>query len=701
MRNLILRNTPKIADAFELRTIESVGGKNVYELFCENGKIVLCGDCKISLAQAYYAYLKSCLGVNFSHCGNEKISADSAPAFDGKIRRIVPQKIRAYMDYGLLSYSCAFWKWEQWEKEIDFMAMNGINAPLSAVGTEAAWYYVLRDFKYSETGALAFLSGPCFWPQQLASRLSGYFALTDVKYIESRARLGKQIIDREVELGMTPIQQGFSGVVPSNIVKTAKNVRLRMLPTWNRFPMARQIDPLDPFFRKFCSALLEKQRRLFGARHYYLCEPFRENDPASKAQNYLWKVGRVLDSTLKDFDKDFVLVTRGSAVRERFLKAMPKDRVLILDEDGRAREKTENFWGYDFVLGSVHNRGDRTALYGDVGALADFDYASDAPENCVGLGIFTEGIRQNPLYYDLAFETLTRDGPEKLDEWLKNYAYRRYGSGEKSLADAVFLLSKSCYAENPVGAEVASTICARPSTELLHAAPNDSRERKYDNRVLFRAAEALLSAKNASKDGYVFDVCDVVRQTMSNLASDLYDEAMRGFRNKDAVVFERSANAFLKLCDDLDELLQTLPSFTLYERLKAAREAAFDEKEGENFELNLLTQITIWGPVSDPVLYDYAWKEWGGAIKTYYSKRWQSFFEKLAYEFKKRRVYSTVTRGRRDGRDAYRGSRFYKNYAEFERKWLSTANPEPPSGKNTLEAAKAALEKYRKIAFKL
>ena len=48
LKNLILRNTPEIADIFELRTIEPVDGKNTFEVFCENDKIVICGDCKIS-----------------------------------------------------------------------------------------------------------------------------------------------------------------------------------------------------------------------------------------------------------------------------------------------------------------------------------------------------------------------------------------------------------------------------------------------------------------------------------------------------------------------------------------------------------------------------------------------------------------------------------------------------------------------------
>ena len=55
MKELILRNTPDIADAFEMRECDSVNGSDHYEVFCENDKIVICGNCKISQAMGYYA----------------------------------------------------------------------------------------------------------------------------------------------------------------------------------------------------------------------------------------------------------------------------------------------------------------------------------------------------------------------------------------------------------------------------------------------------------------------------------------------------------------------------------------------------------------------------------------------------------------------------------------------------------------------
>lgn len=694
LKNLILRNTPEIADSFVLKTIDSDNGKNTYKVYCEDGKVVICGDCKISQAMGYYDYLKRYCGVNLSHCGNREISVSEAVLFDGEFSKTVLQEKRVYLNYCTYGYSMAFWKWDQWEKEIDFMAMNGINMPLSVVGSEAVWYYTMRDFTYSEKGALSHLSGPGFWPWQLMGNLTGYFSLTDVKYIESRLELGRKIIEREIELGMTPIQQGFDGKIPKTFTKLFKRIRISMVKSWCNFPITFQLDPVDPVFRKFGLALLEKQKQLFGSYHYYACDPFHENKPPVKKKGYLWKVGRAIDTMYKEFDPNSVWVMQSWSLREEIVKSIPKERLLILDINGEKYAETEDFWGYDFILGNIHSFGDRTTLHGSIKQLADNAYSSLNIDNCKGTGLFPEGIFQNPLYYDLAFQMLTESGPVDLNSWLTDYAYRRYGSKDGNLVEAVKLLYKSCYSEACTGRETGSMICARPGTELLHTAPLDHKELRYDNRDLYAAAVKLLSAEGEMKDGYEYDVCDITRQVISNHCSKLYDDTMEGFLTRNVGLFERSTNTFLKLCEELDEMLQSRPEFSLSTHLKEAGNLSFTQKDKENFELNLLTQITIWGPVNTSVNYDYAWKEWGGLISTFYAKRWQRFFERLALAFPKRAKYSTKTKIQICERNMYQGSQFYKGVADFEKKWLSTVDPEEPTDADTVELARNLINKY-------
>ena len=698
MHNLIRRNTPSIFTAFVLETIEKENGKSVYTVSGRNGKVVLGGDCKISQAMAYYRYLKDYCGVSISHCGNTSIpDITEAPVPEKEIRHVIEQDRRVYLNDCTYGYSFAWWGWDEWEKEIDFMAMNGINMPLCTVGTEAVWFYTLREFKYSENGALRYISGPGFFPWQLMGNICAYFPLTDKNYIDKRLELGQKIIKRVTELGMTPIMQGFSGNVPRSIAKLFRSARLQAAKPWCNFPSNCMVDPLDPLFRKFGTAFLEKQRQLLGAYHYYACDPFHENKPMGKKKDYLHNVGRAIDTLYQNFDSDSVWVMQAWSLFEPIVRAVPKGRLLILDINSQKADETQGFWGHDFVCGRIYNFGDRNTLHGSLDAIASNEYLSvkEKYPNVCGAGLFPEGVRQNPLLFEMAFDVLTENSKIDIDSFLRSYAKRRYKSDETCLYEAVRAMYETCYSKECTGRETGSIICARPSTKLLHTAPNDTLEIRYSNARLFEGLKALLSAEEAQGDGYQYDVCDLTRQVLSNLANGLYFKVMNAYYEKDVNTFERSSNLFLKILEDLDSLLQTRKELTLYHNLALAGSSALDEKEKQNFELNLLTQLTIWGPIHTSVNYDYAWKEWGGMISTYYSKRWHSFFEQLAVFFKKR-GYKTETRKQYCERNIYAGNSFYKNYEKFETNWLQTVTPAEPSEEDTVELAKKLVEKYEK-----
>lgn len=46
------------------------------------------------------------------------------------------------------SDSYVWWDWERWEKEIDWMALHGINLPLAFTGQESIWRNVFRVSSY-------------------------------------------------------------------------------------------------------------------------------------------------------------------------------------------------------------------------------------------------------------------------------------------------------------------------------------------------------------------------------------------------------------------------------------------------------------------------------------------------------------------------------------------------------------------------
>lgn len=55
---------------------------------------------------------------------------------------LCPSRFRYYQNVCTFSYTSVWWDWTRWEREIDWMALNGINLPLAFTGQEALWQEV-------------------------------------------------------------------------------------------------------------------------------------------------------------------------------------------------------------------------------------------------------------------------------------------------------------------------------------------------------------------------------------------------------------------------------------------------------------------------------------------------------------------------------------------------------------------------------
>ena len=134
---LIERVTPGYGDQFVLELISAQEGEDVYEITSKGGKVVLRGNNPVALATAFNQYLKYVCKVHISWLGDHLDLPEKLPLPSETVRNTIHGKYRVYMNYCTLSYSAAWWNWDRWQREIDYMAMNSINMPLSVVGLEA------------------------------------------------------------------------------------------------------------------------------------------------------------------------------------------------------------------------------------------------------------------------------------------------------------------------------------------------------------------------------------------------------------------------------------------------------------------------------------------------------------------------------------------------------------------------------------
>lgn len=89
-------------------------------------------------------------------------------------------------------------------------------------------------------------------------------------------------------------------------------------------------------------------------------------------------------------------------------------------------------------------------MYGELSMIATKPAADSAlnGSTMTGIGISPEGIQQNPVVYDLMFETSWRNGPINVSSWLDSYATRRYNvAGNRPASPAAQSAWRALYAD--------------------------------------------------------------------------------------------------------------------------------------------------------------------------------------------------------------------------------------------------------------
>lgn len=702
--DLIERVTPGYKSQFKLELIEPVDGQDVYQIAAEGGKIVLRGNNTVSLATAYNQYLKYTCNAHVSWFGNQLNLPQTLPLPAKEIKNTINGKYRVYMNYCTVSYTASWWNWDRWQKELDYMAMNSINMPLSVVGLEAVWYNTLLKYNFTDEEARKFLAGPGHFAWQWMQNLQSYGGPLPESWIKSHAELGKKIIDRQLELGMQPIQQGFSGYVPRELKDKYPEAKIQLQPSWCGFTGAAQLDPTDPLFSSFGRDFLDEEKKLFGAHGVYAADPFHESRPPVDTPEYLSAVGHSIYKLFKDFDPSSIWAMQAWSLREPIVKAVPKDDLLILDLNGGKSTQANTCWGYPVVAGNLHNFGGRINLHGDLRLLASNQYASAKQKspNVCGSGLFMESIEQNPVYYDLAFEMPLHAGKVDIEEWLGRYAERRYGGSSENARKAWMCLLEGPYRPGTNGTERSSIIAARPALNVKKSGPNAGLGIPYSPLLLIQAEGLLLKDADRLKDSspYRFDIVDVQRQLMSNLGQAIHKKAAAAFVAKDKAAFTLHSTRFLEMLRDADILLRTRPEFNFDKWLTDARSWGTTDEEKDLLEKDATALVTIWGADGDPLIFDYSWREWTGLIESYYLKRWEKFYTMLQEHLDAGKDYQEKGLPQTHGREAFRANDFYSRLGDWELEFVSKTNKArtPITQGDEIEIARKMYNKYATLA---
>ncbi|MEQ2256939.1 hypothetical protein ILYODFUR_029253, partial [Ilyodon furcidens] len=128
------------------------------------------------------------------------------------------ERFRYYQNVCTVSYSFVWWDWPRWEKEIDWMALNGINLPLAFTGQEAVWQEVYRSLGLNESELEDFFSGPAFLAWNRMANMDKFGGPLPQSWHVNQLYLQFKILERMRAFGMIPVLPAFSGNIPQGIL---------------------------------------------------------------------------------------------------------------------------------------------------------------------------------------------------------------------------------------------------------------------------------------------------------------------------------------------------------------------------------------------------------------------------------------------------------------------------------------------------
>ena len=636
-RELAKRILPGSWSSFEFRTVPAA--TDYYRLASSRKKILITGNNANSLAMGLNAYLKDYCNISVSWCADHAISQPrTLPKIPSpKLRRALVQR-RFFLNYCTFGYSMNWWKWPQWERLIDWMALSGVNLALATTGDECVWRDVWREMGLSEEEISAYFPGPSYLPWHRMTNLDGWHSPLPESWFKGQEELQKKILERELSLGITPVLPAFNGHIPAAMKEHFPEADIRPLSAWGNFSKQYNpwyLNPGDPLFPKIQKAYLKRQKELYGeGRHIYSIDLFNEVDPPSWEPSYLAQVAENTFRALEQADPQAVWLQMGwlfwhnrkDWTPERtkaYILAVPRDRLIFLDYYCDRKEvfrSTENFHGQDFIWCYLGNFGGNTMIAGD---FQDISSKLDAlfskrPQNLGGIGCTLEGLDVNqPMYEYVLDRAWERDRTD--DQWTESLAARRYGAGNAHFSAAWNIMAKKV--QKHVGSHWISQIPMRPNLEgsTRYARTGLS----YRNRDLLNAWGLVAEAGESSHSTARLDAVNIARQCLDNYFTELYHEFLE---SRDA----GTGNLMLEILKDVDRLCAAEPSFLLGKWISMARDWGETPQEKDYYEKDARTILTSWGEAGICRYTDYAGRDWNALISSYYYPRWEKFVNELS-----------------------------------------------------------------------
>lgn len=638
-RNVIIEVTGPLNDSTEYYTTQ-----------VRRGKLTVKASSTVAACRGFYDYVKeNHYGVVTWTVNNIKLPRRLP---DQELKTVVTPFIhRQYMNVCTFGYTMPYWKFDTWEKELDWMALHGIDMPLSPIGSEAIFARVWRKLGLTEEEIGDFVTAPAHFPWFRMGNMTKLDGHLSQAYYDQTIELEHQIIDRMTELGMTPIYNAFAGFVPEGIKRVFPDVNL-IDSGWQSGPLyvSKFISPESDVFQLIAKEYIAEWEKEFGKGEFYLADSFNEMKvPFAKKGtqerfDQIASYGKHLYNSIVSANPDATWVLQGwmfgyqrhiwdpESIRALFSE-VPDEKLLLLDlsvdfnYDIWESEYTWNYakgiYGKKWIYSTTPNFGGRTCPIGDIEFYLNGHLnALNSPNkgNLIGLGSAPEGVESNEVLYEAIYDAAWNFEKRDVMQWLEDYSLARYGEYPDALKTYWTKMLQSSYG-----------MCSSRAEYRIQQQPIYLLGGRYNvTPTHFEGLEAFIAAADQLKDNvdymkdlalnagfYAFGKAEL-------LASEIHRAYLCGDKERAAELEVRFEDLMLRA----DRFFESNPVTRLERWVEFARQWGVDEAEADKYEMDARRLITIWGPGHQhDGLNDYGCRMWSGVIRDYYLPRWKHFFE--------------------------------------------------------------------------
>lgn len=616
------------------------GGGLAYSYRVHNGRLAIKASSGVAACRAFYDYMRS-LEAGICTWSDSHFEVPERLA-DTEAVCASPFEHFTYMNVVTFGYSCPFWDEDRWDREIEWMALHGIDMPLVLIGAEQVYREVFYDLGLSKEDVDEWEVGPAHLPWFRMGNLSGnsFDGPLGEEWNRQQARLCKHVLDKMRSLGMEPVCPAFGGFVPRAFASRVAHVDTT---GWDWMPKEcrnYRLDPLSAEFVDIGRRFVEKWEQHYGKGRYYISDSFNEMEVPSDLET-LTRYGDSVFSSITRANPDAVWVTQGwtfvwqysqwgSDRFEALTKHIPNDKMLVLymspeydparywnKEGAPCYENYKDFSGKRWAYTLLPNMGGKNFYTGDLRKYA-LEFPEEAAKHASAYGITAEGIENNEMLYELICDAGWGHTASDVEAWMRHYARCRYGCCPKEMERYLSVLLNTVYGK----------YIDHPRFGWQNGAVLTSTGTAVMDDAFYKGVEELMQhAGNLPEtQAMAYDLAEAAAMYLGGKADEYGRriDSMLG-RVSDTAVLD-SIN---RLIDKIDHTLLVLDSVVsvhpqnLERWVWSAADVASDPATKERNMRNAKRIVTIWygdHKWNEPV-QDYAAKVWSGLVRDYYRPR--------------------------------------------------------------------------------